>query len=156
MCNCRITVEMSLVRTLWGLALVLLPLLLRREFSSISAMGLRRSGDCSAFLDELRLSDGVCAAVLCPPPPAFSFPAAAALAGELDRGDAHLFADAGAGAGPFSLAGTETIFPGCCLAPPELAEGAPSPRRPGDRLDLRLPPAVLSRLPDRFLCGEPR
>ena len=137
---------------------MVLMLLLRREFSSISAMGLRRCGDCSAFLDELRLSDGVCAAVFCPPP-AFSF-AAAILAGELDRGDAHLFPDAavatGDGARPFSLAGTETILPGCCLAPAEFAEGAPSPRRPGDRLDLRLPPPVLSRLPDRFLCGEPR
>lgn len=144
----------------WGLALLLL--LLRREFSSISAMGLRRCGDFSAFLDELRLSDGVGPAVFCPAP-AFSLPAAmATLAGELDRGDAHPFpaTTAGDGARPFSLAGTETIFPGCCLAAPELAapaEGAPpSPRRPGDRLDLLLPPPVLSRLPDRFLCGELR
>lgn len=145
---------------MWRLA----PLLLRREFSSISAMGLRLYGD------ELRLSEGVCAAVICPPP-AFSFPAATILAGELDLGDAHLLPDAAAGDGAraFSLAGTDTIFPGCCLTtrspppppPPEPAgAGAgdtPSARRPGDRLALRLPPPLLlSRLPERFRCGEPR
>lgn len=139
-------------------------LLLRSEFSSSSAMGLRLYGDCSAFLDELRLSAGV--GPVAGPPPAFSFPAAI-LAGELDLGDAHLFPDAAAGDGarPFSLAGTDTIFPGCCLArspPPEPAvatdAAAPSVRRPGDRLALRLPPPLLlrSRLPDRFRCGEPR
>jgi len=129
-------------------------------------MGLRLYGDCSAFLDELRLSAGVGPAA--GPQPAFSF-AGTILAGELDLGDAHLFPDAAAGDGarPFSLAGTDTIFPGCCLArspPPDesavTAEAAaPSVRRPGDRLALRLPlppPPLLSRLPDRFRCGEPR
>lgn len=152
-----------MIFTFCGLALWLL--LLRREFSSSSAIGLRLYGDCSFFLDELRLSTGVGPAA--GPPPAFSFPAAI-LAGELDLGDAHLFPDAAAGDGarPFSLAGTDTIFPGCgCLArspPPEPAVAtevaAPSARLPGDRLALRLPlpPPLLSRLPDRFRCGEPR
>jgi hypothetical protein len=130
-------------------------------------MGLRLYGDCSAFLDELRLSAGV--GPVAGPHPAFSF-ATAILVGELDLGDAHLFPDAAAGDGarPFSLAGTDTIFPGCCLArspPPEPAvatdAAAPSVRRPGDRLALRLPlppppPLLLSLLPDRFRCGEPR
>ncbi|OEL33048.1 hypothetical protein BAE44_0005931 [Dichanthelium oligosanthes] len=133
-------------------------------------MGLRLYGDCSAFLDELRLSAGVGPAA--GPQPAFSL-STAILAGELDLDDAHLFPDAAAGndARPFSLAGTDTIFPGCwcCLArsPPTEpaiateAAAAPSVRRPGDWLALRLPlpvqsPLLLSRLPDRFLCGEPR
>ena len=126
--------------------------------------GLCLYGDCSFFLDELRLSTGVGPAA--GPPPAFSFPAAI-LAGELDLGDAHLFPDAAAGDGacPFSLAGTDTIFPGCCLArspQPEPAVAteatAPSTRLLGDRLVLRLPlpPPLLSWLPDRFRCGEPR
>lgn len=127
-------------------------------------MGQRLYGDCSFFLDELRLSTGAGPAAG-PQAPAFSFPVPAAiLAGELDLGDAHRFPDAGTGDGarPFSLAGTDTIFPGCCLArspPPDPAEvAAPSARLPGDRLALRLPaPApLLSRLPDRLRCGEPR
>jgi hypothetical protein len=138
-----------------------LPLLLRRVFSSISAMGFRRYGDCSAFLDELRLSAGVGPAAGTTPQ-AFSFAATAILAGELDLGGAHLIPDAAAGDGArnFSLAGTDTIFPGCCCLarspPPEVTP--PSPRRPGDRLALRLPlpPPLRSRLPDRLRCGEPR
>jgi len=147
--------------TFCGLALWLL--LLRREFSSSSAMGLRLYGDCSFFLDELRLSIGVG-----PAAPAFSFPDAAILTGELDLGDAHLFPDAAAadGARAFSLAGTSTIFPGCCcharspLPEPAVATevATPSARLPRDRLALRLPLPVplLSRLSDRFRCGEPR
>ena len=126
-------------------------------------MGLRRNGDCSAFLEELRLSDGPC--VDCAP--AFSFPEAAALAGEFDLGDGYLLPDdaafTGDGGRPFSLAGTDTILPGCCLAPrspvPELpAAGTTSPRRPGDRLILRLrlplpPPVRPSWLDERFRSG---
>jgi hypothetical protein len=52
-----------------------------RAFSSSSAMGLRRYGDCSAFLEELRLITGPCVGCA----PAFSFPAP--LAGEFDLGD---------------------------------------------------------------------
>ncbi|XP_021315275.1 uncharacterized protein LOC110434846 [Sorghum bicolor] len=147
--------------TFYGLALWLL--LLRREFSSSSAMGLRLYGDCSFFLDELRLSTGVS-----PAAPAFSFPDAAILAGELDLGDVHLFHDAATAddVRAFSLAGTDTIFSGCCCLarspPPEPAVAtevaAPSARLPGDRLALRLslPVPLLSRLPDRFRCGEPQ
>jgi hypothetical protein len=66
-------------------------LLLRRVFSSISAMGFRRYRDCSAFLDELRLSAGVGPAAGTTPQ-AFSLPTAAILAGELHLGDARLMA----------------------------------------------------------------
>jgi hypothetical protein len=71
---------------------LLLLLLLRRVFSSISAMG---------FLDELRLSAGVGPAVGTTPQ-AFSLPTVAILAGDAHLGDAHLMA-AGDGARPFSL-----------------------------------------------------
>ena len=69
------------------------------------------------------------------------------------------------GRAPASATPLDTIFPGCCLArspQPEPAvateAAAPSARLPSDRLALRLPlpPPLLSRLPDRFRCGEPR
>lgn len=118
-------------------------------------MGLRRYGECSAFRDELRLRDGPCASCAA----AFSLPAAPALAGELDLGDGYLFPDAagtGDGARPFSLAGTDTIFPGCCreARSPLAVAGTLSARLPGERLTLLLPlPPLLSWLPDRFRSG---
>lgn len=126
-------------------------------------MGQRLYGDCSFFLDELRLSTGAGPAAG-PQAPAFSFPVPAAiLAGELDLGDAHRFPDAGTGDGarPFSLAGTDTILPGCCLTPRSpVAElpgaGTTSARRPGDLLILRLwlpLPARPSWLDERFRSG---
>jgi hypothetical protein len=148
-------------------------------------MGLRRYGDCSAFLELLQLSTGPCAGCT----PAFSFPGP--LAGEFDLGDGYLFPDAaftgdgarplspdaaftgdgarpfspdeaftGDGARPLSLAGTDTIFPGCCRAAPELANaGTISARRPGERLTLRLPlppPVRPSWLAERFRSGVRR
>jgi hypothetical protein len=97
--------DLEVLIDLYLLALPVLPLLwlwlvaLARAFSSCSTMGLRRYGDCPAFLELLRLSTGPCAGCT----PAFSFPGP--LAGEFDLGDGYLFPDTafiGDGARPLS------------------------------------------------------